>query len=58
MRTLRRGWAAFLLAMTASVAGLFCTPAGAADLLDAVRQAGALKVGLEGTYPPFNFRGG
>ncbi|WP_083383990.1 transporter substrate-binding domain-containing protein [Cupriavidus sp. USMAHM13] len=57
MRTLRRGWAAFLFAMTASVAGLFCTPAGAADLLDAVRQAGALKVGLEGTYPPFNFRG-
>ncbi|HEY1328367.1 MAG TPA: transporter substrate-binding domain-containing protein [Casimicrobiaceae bacterium] len=27
-----------------------------ADLLDAVKQRGTLRIGLEGTYPPFNFR--
>lgn len=30
--------------------------ASAADLLDDVRQRGSLRVALEGTYPPFNFR--
>ena len=30
--------------------------AQAADLLDTVKQRGTLKVALEGTYPPFNFK--
>ena len=28
----------------------------AADLLDTVQQRGSLKIALEGTYPPFNFK--
>lgn len=28
--------------------------AHAADLLDQVKQRGTLRVGLEGTFPPFN----
>ncbi|MDF0605838.1 transporter substrate-binding domain-containing protein [Neisseriaceae bacterium TC5R-5] len=28
----------------------------AADLLETVRQRGSLKIGLEGNYPPFNFK--
>ncbi|MQA19893.1 transporter substrate-binding domain-containing protein [Rugamonas rivuli] len=39
------------LAMTAVV-----LPASAADLLDKVKARGTLKVALEGTYPPFNYR--
>ena len=31
-------------------------PAQAADLLDAVKARGTLRVALEGTYPPFNFK--
>jgi cystine transport system substrate-binding protein len=38
------------IALTASTAGW------GADLLDAVKQRGTLRIGLEGTYPPFNFR--
>ncbi|MES2071961.1 MAG: cystine ABC transporter substrate-binding protein [Pseudomonadota bacterium] len=30
--------------------------AGAADLLDTVKARGTLKIALEGTYPPFNFK--
>ncbi|WP_245615893.1 transporter substrate-binding domain-containing protein [Andreprevotia chitinilytica] len=30
--------------------------AAAADLLDTVKQRGTLKVALEGTYPPFNYK--
>jgi cystine transport system substrate-binding protein len=30
--------------------------AHAADLLDEVKQRGSLRIGVEGTYPPFNFR--
>ena len=30
--------------------------ASAADLLDTVKQRGTLKVALEGTYPPFNYK--
>ena len=40
----------------ALLASLAAAPAHAADLLDEVRQRGALRVALEGTYPPFNFR--
>ena len=40
-------------------AALFCATASAqaADLLDTVKQAGVLKVAVEGTYPPFTYRG-
>jgi cystine transport system substrate-binding protein len=31
-------------------------PARAADLLDTVKARGTLRIALEGTYPPFNFR--
>jgi cystine transport system substrate-binding protein len=31
-------------------------PAGAADLLDAVKARGTLRIALEGTYPPFNYK--
>ena len=30
--------------------------AGAADLLDTVKQRGTLRVAMEGTYPPFNYK--
>ena len=46
-------WAA---AAGLSLAFLATLPAHAADLLDEVQQRGALRVALEGTYPPFNFR--
>lgn len=42
--------ALLLLAATVSV------PAFAADLLDTVKSRGSLKVALEGSYPPFNFK--
>jgi L-cystine transport system substrate-binding protein len=41
--------AAALLCATAS--------ASASDLLDTVKQAGVLKIAVEGTYPPFTYRG-
>lgn len=34
---------------------LAASPAYSADLLDAVKDRGTLIVGMEGTYPPFNF---
>jgi cystine transport system substrate-binding protein len=44
-------------ALSASLASLLTTsPAQAADLLDTVKARGTLRVALEGTYPPFNFR--
>ncbi|WP_417777859.1 cystine ABC transporter substrate-binding protein [Stutzerimonas xanthomarina] len=52
--TLRRR---FLLGTLSLLLGssLF-TPVFAADLLDEIKANGTLKVGLEGTYPPFNFQ--
>ena len=35
---------------------LFTTQAFATDLLDTVEKKGVLTIGLEGTYPPFNFK--
>src|SRR5438045_3566483 len=35
---------------------LIAGSAHAADLLDDVKQRAALRIGIEGTYPPFNFR--
>ncbi|AUH52580.1 cystine ABC transporter substrate-binding protein [Chromobacterium sp. ATCC 53434] len=45
-----RKWIVALL-----LAGAGCQ-ALAADLLDTVKQRGALRIALEGTYPPFNFK--
>lgn len=52
--TLRRR---FLLGSLSLLLGssLF-TPVFAADLLDEVKANGTLKVGIEGTYPPFNYQ--
>ncbi|MDR3427113.1 MULTISPECIES: transporter substrate-binding domain-containing protein [Silvimonas] len=42
--------------LIASILGLTALSATAADLLDTVKQRGTLKVALEGTYPPFNYK--
>jgi L-cystine transport system substrate-binding protein len=39
-----------------AVSLLMTATAQAADLLDAVKQRGTLRVAVEGTYPPFNFK--
>jgi cystine transport system substrate-binding protein len=44
---------ALLLSMVLAAAAL---PARAADLLDPVKTRGTLRIALEGTYPPFNFK--
>jgi cystine transport system substrate-binding protein len=43
----------FLLAGALAVASL---PAAAGDLLQTVKARGTLKVAMEGTYPPFNYK--
>ena len=45
-----------LAALLLAGAMLACGPLRAADLLAAVHARGTLKVALEGTYPPFNFK--
>jgi cystine transport system substrate-binding protein len=40
----------------AAVAASLALPALAADLLDTARARGALRIAMEGTYPPFNFK--
>lgn len=57
MRSIRTGWFKTFFAASLLAAGVAATSAQAADLLDTVKQAGVLKVGVEGTYPPFNYRG-
>ncbi len=57
MRSIRTGWFKSLLAASLLAAGAVAATAQAADLLDTVKQAGVLKIGVEGTYPPFNYRG-
>lgn len=42
--------------LAVSAFGLTAVAAHAEDLLDSVKQAGVLKIGLEGTYPPFDSR--
>jgi cystine transport system substrate-binding protein len=46
----------FTSALVATLLGSATVSAHAADLLDTVREAGVLKVALEGTYPPFDYR--
>ncbi|MFL6671949.1 MAG: cystine ABC transporter substrate-binding protein [Massilia sp.] len=38
------------------VAAGVALPAAAADLLEAVKARGTLRIAMEGTYPPFNFK--
>lgn len=40
----------------ALLATSFALPALAADLLDSARARGTLRIAMEGTYPPFNFK--
>lgn len=45
--------------LAAIVLALGCaSSAGAADLLDTVKARGSLRIAMEGTYPPFNFKDG
>ncbi|WP_323117811.1 transporter substrate-binding domain-containing protein [Burkholderia alba] len=48
----------FLLRTVVAAAALnFVAPAAhAADVLDSVKSSGVLKIGIEGTYPPFGYR--
>jgi ABC-type amino acid transport substrate-binding protein len=46
----------FSSVVAVSVLGFTAVAAHAEDLLDSVKQAGVLKIGLEGTYPPFDSR--
>jgi L-cystine transport system substrate-binding protein len=43
-------------ALAVSALGFTAISAHAEDLLDSVKQSGVLKIGLEGTYPPFDSR--
>ena len=45
-----------ILRVTGLGLALFACNVHAADLLDEVKQRGALRIGVEGTYPPFNYR--
>ncbi|UVA81517.1 transporter substrate-binding domain-containing protein [Pandoraea commovens] len=52
-----KSWLKTLCLVPLAAAALIGTsPARAADLLDTVKSAGVLKIGIEGTYPPFNYR--
>jgi cystine transport system substrate-binding protein len=46
----------FKLAPAALLALTLALPASAADLLATVKARGTLKVAMEGTYPPFNYK--
>jgi cystine transport system substrate-binding protein len=48
----RRALALLMLSLGAG----WLAPAGAADLLAAAKQRGTLRIAMEGTYPPFNFK--
>jgi cystine transport system substrate-binding protein len=53
---LGRAGAYVAMAITMSLALLSTPAAAAADLLAQVKARGTLKVALEGTYPPFNYK--
>jgi cystine transport system substrate-binding protein len=44
------------LLLAALLLPLAALPAHASDLLDKIKQQGTLKIAMEGTYPPFNFK--
>jgi cystine transport system substrate-binding protein len=52
----RTALAKFLAAGVAVTFAALALPASAADLIDTVKARGTLRIALEGTYPPFNFR--
>lgn len=52
--SLLRKWLA--AALVGGALGAAAVAAPVADLLDQVKEHGTLRIGLEGTYPPFNFR--
>lgn len=57
VRALRRHLLASSLALLAGATVFSHTPVAAADdALEQIRQRGALRIGVEGTYPPFNFQ--
>lgn len=43
-------------AIVATAVGFVGAAAHAQDLLDTVKSSGVLRIGMEGTYPPFNSR--
>jgi cystine transport system substrate-binding protein len=45
-----------ILAGATVAAAMLALPAHAADLLDNAKARGTLRIALEGTYPPFNFK--
>jgi cystine transport system substrate-binding protein len=51
-----RGVGAWARPLAALVAVVLMGAAHSADLLDDVHQRGLLRIGLEGTYPPFNYK--
>lgn len=55
-RPVLRTLAVTLLAAAGLAAAWLPAPASAADLLATVKARGTLKVALEGTYPPFNYK--
>jgi len=53
-RSLKRS--ALLLTSALLASAMWAAPAAAADLLAAAKARGTLRVAMEGTYPPFNFK--
>jgi cystine transport system substrate-binding protein len=53
---LRFSAAAAVTAAAAVSSAALALPAHAADLFDTVKARGTLRIALEGTYPPFNFK--
>src|SRR4051812_45741732 len=52
----RRAFLSCAVACAAVAGAALALPAHAADLLDTVKARGTLRIALEGTYPPFNFK--
>ena len=48
--------AVLALGLAAGIAVTFSQPTQAADLMSEARARGALRIAVEGTYPPFNFK--